>query len=275
MRRSRIRVATLVTALLVLPGVLKAIFLAPQAVFIDDRNRAAQVTIGNNGDTPEEATIELKFGFPDVDSAGTPYVRFVDDPGPEFHSNADWIRAFPQRVRLEPRSQQVVRLLARPPDSLPDGEYYSRLIITGRGATLRVGSTDSAVRAGLQLEIKLVGSVTYRKGRLTTGIQIRGLTAEAEGDSLSVWVHMSREGNAAYLGTAEIEVLNGAGRILRRSTMTVAVHYPVRRRFSMPLDSLAPGDYNVRLRLHTRREDLQGNALQAPTVLDSVPVRVF
>ena len=271
-----VRVWIVALGLLLSPVLLWAIYVSPTAVFMDERNRAAQITIGNSGDAPEEATIELKFGFPDVDSAGTPYIRFVEDPGPEFNSAADWIRAFPQRVRLEPRSQQVVRLLARPPDSLPDGEYYTRMIITGRGASIRLGSTDSAVRAGLNLEIRLVTSVTYRKGRVTTGVNIRGLAAEADGDSLSVWAHMAREGNGAYLGTAEVEVLNLAGTILRRYQTVVAVHYPVRRRFSFPLDSLASGDYKVRFRLRARRTDLpEERVLAAPTVMDSIAVRVL
>lgn len=274
-----LRTALVTTALFLLPGIIEAVYVSPTAVFLGDRNRSAQITVGNAGDTPEEATIELRFGFPDVDSAGTPYIRFVEDPGPEFNSAADWIRAFPQRVRLEAHSQQVVRLLARPPDSLPEGEYYTRMIVTGRGASIRVNSTDSAVRAGVSLEIRLVTSVTYRKGRVTTGVKIRGVSAEAEGDSLSVWAHMEREGNGAYLGTAEVEVLNPRGTIVRRYATALAVHYPVRRRFSYPLDSLASGDYSVRFRVRTRRPDLEsyapGSVLQAPTVMDSVAVRVF
>lgn len=274
-RASRIAIIAAVLAVAV-PAVIQAIYVTPTAIFMDERTRSTQVTIGNSGDTPEEATIELKFGFPDVDSAGTPYIRFVDDPGPEFNSAAEWIRAFPQRVRLEPRSQQVVRLLARPPDSLPDGEYYTRMIVTGRGAQIRLNTTDSAVRAGVSLEIRLVTSVTYRKGRVTTGVVVRGLTAEAEGDSLSVWAHLARQGNGAYLGTAEVELVDGRGTILRQWSTALAVHYPVRRRLSYPLNALEPGDYKVRFRLRARRTDLPENrVLPAPTVTDSVAVRVI
>lgn len=275
-RASRtLRLSLITLAAMLLPAVIEAIYVSPTAVFMDDRNRSTQITIGNAGDTPEEATIEIKFGFPDVDSAGTPYVRFVDDPGPEFHSAAEWVRAFPQRVRLAPKSQQVVRLLARPPDSLPDGEYWTRMIVSGRGASIPLSTTDTLVRAGLSLEIRLVTSVTFRKGRITTGVVVRGLTAEAEGDSLSVWAHMAREGNGAYLGAAEVEVVNGRGSVVRNWSMAVAVHYPVRRRFSFPLDSLAPGDYKVRFRLRTNRPDIREHVVQAPTVTDSVALRVL
>ncbi len=257
-----------------LPAIIEAIYVSPTAVFIDESTRDAQFTIGNSGDGPEEATIELKFGFPDADSAGTPYVRFVDEPGPEFRSAAEWIRAFPQRVRLEPRSQQVVRLLTRPPANLPDGEYWTRMIVTSRGGVVPVVSRDSTVRAGVNLEIRLVTSITYRKGKVTTGLVLRGLNAEAEGDSLAVWADMAREGNGAYLGTADVELVDLRGAVLHRWSSVLSVYYPMRRRFAFPLHSLEPGDYRVRFRVRAERTDLPADrVLPAPTVMDSVAVR--
>jgi hypothetical protein len=275
--RPTLRTAVLtVAAVLLLPAVIEAIYVSPTAVFIDDHTRSAQIVIGNSGDAPEEATVELKFGFPDADSDGTPYIRFVDDPGPEFASAAEWIRAFPQRVRLEPRSQQVVRLLARPPENLPDGEYWTRMIVSGKGANVRVATPDSTVQAGLNLMIRLVTSVTYRKGRVTTGISLRGISADADGDSLSVWARMAREGNGGWLGTADAELVTPRGEIVRKWSTPIGVYYPLRRRFSYPLKDVPPGDYRVRFRLRSQRADLPAErVLQAPTVMDSVAVRIL
>jgi hypothetical protein len=262
-------------SLTLLPAIIEAIYVSPTNVFMDERRRGAQITIGNSGDTPEEATVELRFGFPDADSAGTPYVRFIDDPGPEFPSAASWIRSYPQRVRLDPGTQQVIRLLAEPPADLPDGEYWTRMIVTGRGAMLRVASPDSGVRAGLNLEIRLVTAVTFRKGRVSTRVVLRSLSADAEGDSLALWASLAREGNAAYLGTADVELVNLRGRSVRRWSVPLAVYYPMRRRFSFPLQSIEPGDYFVRFRLRAERPDLPAErVLPAPTVTDSVAVRV-
>jgi hypothetical protein len=178
-------------------------------------------------------------------------------------------------VRLEPKSQQVVRLLAEPPRNLPDGEYWTRLVVTGRGGVLPVAGGDSVVKAGVSLVIRLVASVTYRKGHVSTGVKIAGLSADAEGDSLTVWAHMDREGNAAYLGTADVELEAAGGEVLRSWSTPLAVYYPMRRRFTFPLDSIAPGDYRVRFRLRTERPDLPADrVLNAPTVSDSVAVRV-
>ena len=272
---SALRVAAVLAALTLAPELVKAIYLSPTTVFIDEHVRSTQITVGNPGDQAEEASVELKFGFPDADSAGTPYIRFIDDPGPEFPSAADWIRSFPQRFRLEPNAQQIVRLMARPPDSLPDGEYWTRMIVTGRRAPVALAASSTGVRAGLSLEIRLIATVLYRKGHVTTGIQIRNLAADAEGDSLALWAHMARVGNAAWQGTADVEVLRGR-EVVRHWSVPLAVYYPLRRRLAFPLESLQPGDYHVRLRMRAERPDLPADqVLHAPTVVDSIPVRVF
>lgn len=278
MRRPLIPRLILVALLLTLvwPALVTAIYVSPTTVFIDERTRSATITIGNPGEQPEEATVELKFGFPDADSAGTPYIRFVEDPGPEFPSAAEWIRSFPQRVRLEPGTQQTVRLLARPPEGLPDGEYWARLIVTGRRPAVDITAPGAGnVRAGINLEIRLIATALFRKGRVTTGLELRQLAGEAEGDSLAIWANLARTGNAAWHGTIEVDVMRGREQV-RRFTMPLAVYYPLRRRFAWPLGGLEPGDYMVRVALRTDRPDLPAErVLRAPLVRDSVAVRVL
>lgn len=257
------------------PAVIKAIYVTPHAVFIDHATRSAQVTLGNSGDVAEEVTVELRFGFPDTDSMGTPFIRFVDDPGTAFPSAAEWIRPFPRRVRLEPGDQQIVRLLAQPPDSLPDGEYWTRLIVTARRPSAPIAGGDTAVRVGVAMEIRLITSVTYRKGDVRTGIALRALEPLVEGDSLVVWVRADRQGNGAYLGTAEFELLDRDRVKTGEWSVPVAVYYPMNRRFAFPIRSMTNGPYLVRLSLKTERSDLlDGAVLDAPTVVDSAEVRV-
>lgn len=273
--RTAVRVSGIAAVLLTaVPALIHAIYVAPTTIFVDERTRSAQITVGNSGDRPEEASVELKFGFPDADSSGTPFVRLLDDPGPEFPSAADWIRPFPQRIRLEPGTEQTVRLLARPPDSLPDGEYWTRMIVSGRGAAVDVTANTGPVRAGVSLEIKLVTTVIYRKGRVSTGLDIRSLTAEADGDSLAVWAGLARRGNAMWQGTADVDMLRGRT-VVKHWSVPLAVAFPLTRRLVFPLDSLRTGDYIVRLRMRAERPDLPPErVLRAPTVSDSVAVRV-
>ena len=272
---SRWLLAAATAAALLVPAVIEAVWVSPTAVFMDDTARNAQVTIGNASDEPEEVTIELKFGYLDTDSLGTPFIRLLDDPGPEYPSAAQWVGLFPQRARLEPGEKRVVRLFARPPADLPDGEYWSRLIITSRRAASPVGAGDTLLRAGVNLEIRLVTSVSFRKGALTTGITLSDVTAFADADSLVVRAGMDRVGNAAYLGTGHFELVDAAGAIARQWSTPLAVYYPINRRFVFPLENLAPGAYTVRVRAEAVRPDIEeGRVLPAASAMDSVAVIV-
>ena len=272
---SRWAIAAVAAAGLLAPALVHAVYVSPTAVFMDDRNRNAQVTLGNSSDVPEEVRIELQFGFLDTDSAGTPFIRLIEDPGPEFPSATGWLGVFPQRTRLEPGEKRVVRLFARPPADLPDGEYWSRLIVTSRRAPSPLAPGDTLARAGVSLEIRLVTSVTFRKGHVTTALTLRDLAAAAAGDSLVLRLGMDRGGNAAYLGTMHVELVDTQGAVVRRWATPIAVHVPISRRFVFPLEGLAPGPYLLRLLTEAKRDDVQeGGVLPAPPVADSIAVTV-
>ncbi len=177
-------------ALLVTPALIKAVYVTPHAVFIDHDVKSAQVNLGNPGDAAEEVTVALMFGYSETDSLGTPVIRYIEEPGPEYPSAAGWIRAFPRRVRIEPGDRQVVRLLATPPADLPDGEYWTCLIVSSHGAAIPLATGDTAVRAGVTLEIRIVTSVIYRKGEL--GTEIIPLTHDPHSYAVSANIMQSR-----------------------------------------------------------------------------------
>jgi hypothetical protein len=132
-------------------------------------------------------------------------------------------------------------------------------------------TADTAVRAGLELELRLVVSVSYRKGALATGVGLTDLTAAVAGDSLVFWMGVERSGNAAYLGTARFAVLDSAGAAVREWATPISVYYPYDRRFGVPLEGLAPGAYRLALTLVAERADLEAKrVLPAPTVGDTV-----
>jgi hypothetical protein len=270
---SRWTIVAGVAAALLVPAVIQAVWVSPTAVFMDDTARNAQITIGNASEEAEEVTIELRFGYLDTDSLGTPFIRLMDDPGPEYPSAAGWIGLFPQRVRLEPGERRVVRLFARPPADLPEGEYWSRLIVTSHRAASPVAAADTLLHAGVNLEIRLVTSVSFRKGALTTGVGLGDLTASADADSLVVRVGMDRTGNAAYLGTGHFALVDSTATVVREWSTPLAVYYPINRRFVFPLEGLAPGSYLLRVRAEAVRSDVEeGRVLPAAPAADSIVV---
>ena len=252
-----LRALLIVTALWTLTPVLgDAVLVAPHAVFIEHRTRTAQVHLVNTTDFDEEVEIELRYGYPATDSTGTIGVVF---PEPDSRSAAEWVRAFPRRVRVAAGQRQTVRLLATPPAELPDGEYWSRIIVTSRGAQVPVAGADSAIQAGVNLEIETIISLTYRKGQVDTGVELREFDASVEGDSLIAWMRVTRSGTAAYLGTARIAMVDSTGATAASWNTPVAVYRELDRRFVLPIDSVAPGSYRVGFELDTSRDDLDGD----------------
>jgi hypothetical protein len=248
--------ALALAALAFQPLVGWAVLVAPHAVFIDSRTRTGQVYLINTGSSAEEVSVETRFGYPATDSLGNIYVRLIDEPEPGAPSAAGWLRAFPRRVVVQPGERQVVRLLAQPPAGLAEGEYWSRLIVTSRGAQVAMQGNDSVMRAGVSLVVSTIISVTYRHGRVETGLRLDEFHAEDAGDSLVAWVGLTRQGNAAYLGTTWIRLRDAEGRVVQEWETPTAVYYGLRRRFAFALDSLPPGAYTAHLEMTTVRSDL-------------------
>jgi hypothetical protein len=252
------------------PVVADAVLVAPHALFLGERHRTGQIYLVNQSATPEEVEIEFQFGYPESDSAGGMRVRLIPEPDADAPSAAAWLRAFPRRLRLDAGQRQAVRIQATPPDGLPPGEYWSRLIVTSRQERpSALAGGDSAVRAGVTVELRTVTSVTYRAGPLETGIRLDSARAGASGDTLEAWVGLTRTGRAAYLGSVGFTLLDQDGQLVRQwPAGPVAVYYALHRRYVLPLDGVTPGVYRLRVDVSTAREDI------APEhVLPAAPVQ--
>lgn len=257
LRRSILWLAVLVVGVTA-RGVM-AIVVAPTAVYLSDRRPASAITLYNPSTDPEEVTVEARFGYPTTDADGKLLLHL--DPGPDEdpRSAAGWIQALPRRLVVPPGERRVVRLLARPPQGLEDGEYWTRLMLTSRGQMIPVaGVPDSSdVQVGLDLEIRTVIAVTFRKGEVTTGLDVGGFEPRIDGDSLIVRPDFVRRGEGAYIGTLDFTLVDASGSEVAAWNELVAVYREYRRRYAYDVSSLPAGDYSLRLRLTTEREDVQ------------------
>ena len=185
MRSLRPCYLTLVAALAI-PTATQAqgVLVAPHAVVIDDRTRSGSLSLYNPGDEPAEVSLSTFFGYPVTDSAGEFDLRTVDRPDATMPSAAGWLEAFPKRMVLQPKERQTVRLLARPPVGLADGEYWARLVVAAKGGTVPVTGVEdsSGISIGLNLEVRTVLPLQYRKGLVATSVRTSGLSAAVEGD---------------------------------------------------------------------------------------------
>jgi hypothetical protein len=277
----RISPRLLLTALLLAPAALEAqgVLVAPHAVIMDHRTRSGSITLYNPGDEPAEISLSSFFGYPVTDSTGGFELRTIEQPGPAYPSAAGWIDAFPKRAMLAPKQRQTVRLLARPPAGLPDGEYWARLVISAKGGTVPVqGVADSSgVDIRLDLEVRTVIPLQYRKGRVGTGVRVSDLSAAVEHDSLAVRVRLDRTGNAAFLGTVRGALSDARGKVVASVSSPLAVYYDMEPRMAVPLPggTLAPGLYRLTIDVAAQREDLAPElVLAAPLTRDTLEIRL-
>jgi len=257
----------------------QGVMVAPHAVFIDHRLRSGSVLLYNPGTEPVEVTISTIFGYPVTDSTGAITLRTIDAPDSTVPSALAWIQAFPRRLTVAPRERQTVRLLARPPAGLADGEYWLRMVIAAQAGRVPIsGVTDTtAIQVGLTLEVRTIIGVNYRKGPVTTGLALSQLRAHIVADSLITRARLERRGNAAFIGTIRQTLLDSVGRVVQSYQSPIGVYVAMEPRLAnlLPPPRLGRGHYWLRYEVATEREDLDpAVVLKAPAVRDSVQLIV-
>jgi len=252
-----------------------AALVAPHAIFIDHQTRSGVFYVHNPSHEPVEVTVDLVFGYPASDESGVVRVVYFPEPDPEAPSAAGFVRALPRRMIVPPGKRQAVRLLARPPAGLPDGEYWSRIMVTSQAQSISTTAVDGSgnVRVGLRTATRTVTSLNYRKGELATDVAVRSFTAELHEHGVIVDVDLERRGTAAFLGRMEIQLIDAQGVEAYSFDRSVAVYYELFRRLEIPTVDLPAGEYELRLRLSTERLDLAADHIyQAPEQRFSLPI---
>jgi len=255
----------------------QGVMVAPHAVYIDHRVRSGSVLLYNPGTEPVEVTISTLFGYPVTDSAGSIVLRTVDAPDSTLPSALAWIQAFPRRLTVAPLERQTVRLLARPPVGLADGEYWVRLMIAAKaGQVPIVGVSDTtAIQVGLTLEVRTIIGIAYRKGPVTTRVALSNVRAQLRGDTLITWSRLVRQGNAAFVGTVRGTVVDSTGATRASFATPLGVYFTMEPRIASIIGRLPKGRYWLRYEVVAEREDLDPSViLPAPAARDSVQLVV-
>ncbi len=268
------RVALAAIAMLALSATsLLCVSVSPMAVYLSNRHRSGEMTLYNPWSRPEEIRIGFAFGYPRSDANGNITVPVMPKAPPGEPSAVPWLSVFPRRIVLQPGQRQVVRVLARPPADLPDGEYWARALIHSRGGQAPIQDSAGGVGVKIDVETVVVVAVNYRNGKVTTGLTADSAHASMVGDSAIAFIDLHRTGNAAFLGRILVEALDAGGHTLGSTERVLAVYHSMRRRIPVGVpagDSVA----SVRYTMDTNRKDLPpGGPLPAKPVVVQVPVR--
>jgi P pilus assembly chaperone PapD len=182
------------------------LLVAPTRIVLDGRN-GAEVVLNNIGEEP--ATYRISVEFRRMTGDGT--LEDVTEPTAADKTAADMIIYAPRRVTLAPHEPQAIRIAARPPQGLPDGEYRVHMLFRAIPPANPVVQTAAATeQKGLRFQLTPVYGVTIpvivRLGNLqaTGGIANVHADQTKDGDP-AVALDLTRSGSRSTFG--EVRVL--------------------------------------------------------------------
>ena len=218
------------------------LLVAPTRIVLDGR-RGAEIILNNIGEEP--ATYRVSVVFRRMTEQGG--LTDVEQPTEDDQKAADMIVYAPRKVVLAPRQPQAIRIAARPPQGLPDGEYRVHLLFRAiPPATPVVQAAAAEPAKGLRFQLTPVYGVTIpvivRLGNLQATAGIANVQLERNGGKPLVSLDLSRSGQRSTFG--EVRVLRSGVKAPIGLQKAVAVYTEIgRRRVEVPLDEKYQGGF--------------------------------
>jgi P pilus assembly chaperone PapD len=217
------------------------LLVAPTRIVLDGR-KGAEIILNNIGEEP--ATYRVSVVFRRMTEEGG--LTDIEQPTAEDQRAADMIVYAPRKVVLAPRQPQAIRIAARPPQGLPDGEYRVHLLFRAiPPATPVVQAAAAEPAKGLRFQLTPVYGVTIpvivRLGNLHATAGIANVQLERKGSKSLVSLDLSRSGKRSTFG--EVRVLKSGVKGPIGLQKAVAVYTEIgRRRVEVPLDEKYQGN---------------------------------
>lgn len=236
----------------------QTVSVSPTRVVFEGRERSAEISLRNHGN--ERVTYRLGLQRMRMDEDGVTTV-IADDDGEAYGDERfadEYLRFSPRQVTLGPGEVQRVRVMARKPVDLEDGEYRAHLRFEALPTVSAPAKKAASGGEDFQIELRLITSLTIpviiRHGDLAADLEISNLTI-VEATTNTVAISLSRRGNRSVYGDIEVLYRPEGGQenvvALRKG---VAVYAPNDlRRLYLPLDlpegsSLDGGRITVRFK---------------------------
>ena len=219
------------------------LLVAPTRIVLDGR-RGAEVVLNNIGEEPATYRISVEFRRMTADGS----LEDVSVPTATDKTAADMIIYAPRRVTLAPHEPQAIRIAARPPQGLPDGEYRIHMLFRAIPPATPVVQPAAATteEKGLRFQLTPIYGVTIpvivRLGNLqaTAGIANVHLEKTKDGGS-AVALDLTRSGSRSTFG--EVRVLKAGVKAPIALQKAVAVYTEINsRHVSVPLSPEFKGD---------------------------------
>ena len=216
------------------------LLVAPTRIVLDGR-KGTEIVLNNIGDAP--ATYRISVVFRRMTAEGN--IEEVAEPTAAEKAAADMIVYAPRRVTLAPHEPQSIRIAARPPQGLPDGEYRVHLLFRASPPTTPVTASAEDTGKGLRLQLIPVYGVTIpvivRLGNLEAAAGISNVELEKRGGKAEISLDLSRSGPRSTFG--EVAVFKPGVKEPVAIQKAVAVYTEIgSRHVTIPVDDAYKGE---------------------------------
>jgi P pilus assembly chaperone PapD len=215
------------------------LLVAPTRIVLDGR-KGAEIILNNIGEDTAVYRVSIEFRRMTEDGG----LVDVNEPTAEDKTAADMIVYAPRRVTLAPHQPQAIRIAARPPQGLPDGEYRVHLLFRAVPPPTPVAPATGEAPKGLRFQLTPVYGVTIpvivRLGNLQATAGLANVHLDTRNGRPAVALDLSRSGQRSTFG--EIRVLRPGVKAPIALQKAVAVYREIGvRHVSVPIDEAYKG----------------------------------
>lgn len=182
------------------------LLVAPTRVILENGQKVGEVVVSNTGNAPSTYRISL------LRMAMMPDGSLKEVPAPPAGEldPASLFRYSPHEVLLQPGETQVVRIAARKPANLPDGEYRVHIQFMGLPKVSAPKAKSSTPSTGFSARIEPVFAVAIPlvliQGKVSATAGISGVAFEptAKDGRSTLSLHLDRQGNGSLYGDLKV-----------------------------------------------------------------------
>ena len=209
--------------------------LNPQRIVLQDRERSASLDLLNTDSKAGRYQIYFEHKYMKEDGS----IVDIENPEEGGPYAGDMIRYSPRRVDIPAGGSQTIRIAARRPKDLADGEYLSHLVLKQIPQKLAEEQApsheaqDKQLSLSVQPVLKLAIPVIVRKGSSTTTASISDTQAIYNKDQQLEALHfiLHRDGNFSLYGNVELYEKNDEGLGARVGFIRgIALYTPTQKR---------------------------------------------
>lgn len=235
----------------------------PLRVVLTEKERSAQIAVRHQGTSTTRYRIKPIFYQMQADGS----MKEISEPGEKEGSAAKLIRFSPKEVILQPKVEQVVRVLARFSADLPDGEYRIHLhfeeIDNSDSPTIESKGSDGA-QLFLKAHLAVAIPVIIKKGLTSSKVTLSNLKVISMPDKKPGFsFDLIREGNGFAYGDLEVQSVSATGETKVITTVNGVSSYINKRVVSYPVgvEKIPAG----KLRVLFKQSATEGGALLGST----------